>query len=67
MNIIGKPLYWLNEWMLSFRYFCCLSWLKLSSIPKILSHNMNSSTESITGNSGTWYRHIRLSTWIKEY
>ena len=67
MNTIGKPLYWLNEWMLSFRYFCCLSWLKLSSIPKILFHSMISLPEAITGNSGTWYRHIQLSPWIKDY
>ena len=68
MNIIGKLLYWLDEWMLSFKYCCYLSWLKLSSIPKILLQSMIPSLpEAITGNSGTWYRHIQLSTWIKEY
>ena len=67
MNIIGKPLYWLDEWMLSFRYCCYPSWLKLQSMPKILSHNMNRPTESITGNSGAWYQDIQLSPWIKEF
>ena len=71
MNIIGKPLYWLDEWILSFRYCCYNSWVKLPSITKvtkvILSHGTPNSREANTGNSGAWYRYIQLSPWIKEY
>ena len=71
MSIIDKPLYWLDEWVLSFKYYCYLSWLKLPSITKvakvILSHGTSNSREANTGNNVTWYRHIQLSPWIKEH
>ena len=72
MNTIGKPLYWLNEWMLSFKYRCYPSWMKswfeVSSIPEgakaILFHVLPNPREAF---SGKCYRHIPLSKWIKEY
>ena len=71
MKIVGKIAFSLGQWVSSFKYYCCPSWLKLSSIPKatkaILFLGMPNSPEAITGNSGKWYRHIQQSPWIKEY
>ena len=71
MKIVGKIIYSLDQWVSGFKYYCCPSCLKLLSIPKaakvILFLGMPNSPEAITGNSGTWYRHIQLYPWIKGY
>ena len=71
MKIVGKIVYSLDQWVSSFKYYCCPSCLKLSSIPKaakaILFLGMTNSPEAISGNSGMWYQHIQPSPWIKGY
>ena len=72
MNIIGKLTYWLDEWMLSFKYRRYPSWIKswfeVSSIPEgakaILFLGLPNLREAV---SRKWYRHILLSPWIKGY
>jgi hypothetical protein len=74
MNIIGKLEYWQDEWVPSFKYRCYPSWIKSwceapsahEGAKVILFHGLHNPREAITGNSGTWYRHIQLSPWIKE-
>ena len=75
MNIIGQLEYWQDEWVPSFKYRCSPSWIKswceapsTHEAAKVISfHGLHNPREAITGNSGTWYRHIQLSPWIKEY
>jgi len=72
---LGKLDYWPDEWVPSFKYSCCPSWIKSwfepPSIPKgakvILFHGLPNPPEAITGKSGKWYRHIQPSPWIREY
>lgn len=72
---LGKLNYWPDEWVPSFKYRCCPSWIKswfqAPSIPRgakiILFHGLPNPPEAITGNSGKWYRHIKPSPWIKEF
>ena len=74
-NKLGKLEYWPDEWVPSFKYKCCPSWLKswfeAPSIPKgarvILFHGLPNPPEAIKGRSGKWYRHIQPSPWIKDY
>ena len=71
---LGKLKYWPDEWVPSFKYRCCPTWIKswfeAPSIPKgakvILFHGLPNPPEAITGHSGKWYRHIQPSPWIKE-
>ena len=75
LHKLGKLEYWPDEWVPSFKYRCCPSWIKswfeAPCIPKgarvILFHGLPNPPEAITGNSGKWYRHIQPSPWIKEY
>jgi len=72
---LGKLDYWPDEWVPSFKYRCCPSWIKswfeAPSIPDeakvILFHGLPNPPEAITGHSGKWYRHIQPSPWISEY
>ena len=72
---LGKLKYWPDEWVPSFKYKCCPSWIKswflAPSIPKgariILFHGLPNPPEAIIGRSGKWYRHIQPSPWIKDY
>ena len=72
---LGKLEYWPDEWVPSFKYRCCpswiMSWFEAPSIPKdarvILFHGLPNPPEAITGRSGKWYRHIQPSPWIREY
>ncbi len=75
MHQQDKLRYWPDEWVPSFKYRCCPSWIKswfqAPSIPKgakiILFHGLPNPPEAITGHSGKWYRHIQPSPWIKRY
>ena len=75
MHKLGKLEYWPDEWVPSFKYRCCPSWLKswlqAPSIPAgakvILFHGLPNPPEAIKGISGKWYRHIKPSPWIKDY
>ena len=72
---LGKLEYWPDEWVPSFKYSCCpswiKSWLKAPFIPKnakvIIFHGLPNPPEAIRGISGKWYRHIKPSPWIKDY
>jgi hypothetical protein len=72
---LGKLNYWPDEWVPSFKYRCCPSWVKswfeAPSIPRgakiILFHGLPNPPEAIIGKSGKWYRHIKPSPWIKEH
>jgi hypothetical protein len=72
---LGELKFWEDEWVPSFKYKCCPSWLKswflAPSIPKgariILFHGLPNPPEAIIGRSGKWYRHIQPSPWIKDY
>ncbi len=72
---LGKLEYWPEEWVPSFKYRCCPSWIRSwfesPSIPVgakvILFHGLPNPPEAITGDSGKWYRHIQPSPWIKDY
>ncbi len=67
--------YWPDEWVPSFKYHCCPSWIKswfqAPFIPKnskvILFHGLPNPSEAIIGRSGKWYRHIQPSPWIEKY
>ncbi|RUA07100.1 MAG: glycosyltransferase [Gammaproteobacteria bacterium] len=75
INKIGQLKYWADEWVPSFKYRCCPSWIKswfqAPSIPKgakiILFHGLPNPPEAIKGISGKWYRHIQPSPWIAEH
>ncbi len=75
MHKQGKLRYWPDEWVPSFKYRCCPSWIKswfqAPSIPKgakvILFHGLPNPPEAIIGRSGKWYRHIQPSPWIEKY
>lgn len=75
INKIGKLKYWQDEWVPSFKYHCCPSWIKswfqAPVIPPgakiILFHGLPSPPEAIKGISGKWYRHIQPSPWIAKY
>ncbi|ABL02619.1 conserved hypothetical protein [Candidatus Ruthia magnifica str. Cm (Calyptogena magnifica)] len=70
-----KLRYWPDEWVPSFKYRCCPSWIKswfqTPFIPKgskvVLFHGLPNPPEAIIGCSGKWYRHIQPSSWIEEY
>jgi len=72
---LGKLEYWPDEWVPSFKYRCCPSWIKSwfqsPSIPRgakiILFHGLPNPPEAIKGISGKWYRHIQPSPWIANY
>jgi len=72
---LDKLEFWPDDWVPSFKYKCCPSWLKswfiAPSIPKgakvILFHGLPNPPEAIIGQSGKWYRHIQPSPWIKDY
>jgi len=72
---LGKLEYWPDEWVPSFKYRCCPSWLKswlqAPFIPDgakiILFHGLPNPPEAIKGVSGKWYRHIQPAPWIKDY
>ena len=72
---LGGLEYWPDEWVPSFKYKCCPSWLKswfvAPSIPLgakiILFHGLPNPSEAIIGQSGKLYRHIQPSPWIKDY
>ena len=72
---LGKLEYWPDEWVPSFKYHCCPSWIKswfrAPFIPNkskiILFHGLPNPPEAIIGKSGKWYRHIQPSPWIKNY
>lgn len=72
---LGKLEYWPDEWVPSFKYSCCpswiKSWLKAPFIPKnakvIIFHGLPNPPEAIRGISGKWYRHIKPAKWISEY
>ena len=72
---LGKLAFWPDDWVPSFKYQCCPSWLKswfiAPSIPRgarvILFHGLPNPPEAISGHSGKWYRHIKPSPWIKDY
>jgi len=75
MHKLGMLKYWPDEWVPSFKYRCCPSWIKswfkAPSIPKhakvVLFHGLPNPPEAIIGKSGKWYRHIQPSPWIKEH
>jgi hypothetical protein len=75
MHKLDKLEYWPDEWVPSFKYRCCPSWIRswfeAPSIPDgakvILFHGLPNPPEAITGHSGKWYRHIQPSPWIKDY
>jgi len=75
MHKLGILEYWPDEWVPSFKYRCCPSWIKswfkAPSIPKgakiILFHGLPNPPEAIKGYSGKWYRHIKPSPWISNY
>ncbi|NYT52836.1 MAG: glycosyltransferase [Candidatus Vesicomyosocius endoextente] len=70
-----KLKYWPDEWVPSFKYRCCPSWIKswfqAPFIPKnakvILFHGLPNPHEAIIGCSKKWYRHIQPSPWIEKY
>jgi len=67
--------FWPDEWVPSFKYKCCPSWIRswfeAPSIPSgariILFHGLPNPPDAIKGYSGKWYRHIQPSPWIKDY
>jgi len=75
LDKLGKLEFWNDDWVPSFKYKCCPSWIKswvaAPSIPKgarvILFHGLPNPPEAIIGRSGKWYRHIQPSPWIKDY
>ena len=75
INKFGKLEFWPDEWVPSFKYKCCPSWIRswfvAPSIPIgakiILFHGLPNPPEAIIGRSGKWYRHIQPSPWIKDY
>ncbi len=75
MRKLGKLNFWNDEWVPSFKYRCCPSWIKswfqAPSIPNnakiILFHGFPCPPEAIKGISGKWYRHIQPSPWIEDY
>ena len=72
---LGELNFWHDDWVPSFKYHCCPSWIKswfqTPAIPKnakiILFHGLPNPPEAIQGISGKWYRHIQPSPWIKNY
>ena len=72
---LGKLKYWPDEWVPSFKYRCCPSWVKswfqAPFIPQnakiIIFHGLPNPPEAIKGISGKWYRHIKPSPWIGKY
>ena len=72
---LGKLGYWPDEWVPSFKYRCCPSWIKswfkAPFIPNkakiIIFHGLPNPPEAIKGISGKWYRHIQPSPWIAEH
>jgi hypothetical protein len=72
---LGKLQYWPDQWVPSFKYRCCPSWIKswfkAPFIPKdskiILFHGLPNPPEAIEGISGKWYRHIKPAKWIVDY
>jgi len=72
---LGKLEYWPDEWVPSFKYRCCPSWIKswfkAPFIPDnakvIIFHGLPNPPEAIKGISGKWYRHIQPSLWIAQH
>jgi hypothetical protein len=72
---LGKLKYWQDEWVPSFKYRCCPSWIKswfkAPFIPQgakvIIFHGLPNPPEAIKGISGKWYRHIQPSPWIVKH
>jgi len=72
---LGKLEYWPDQWVPSFKYRCCPSWLKSwfqapfipDSAKIIIFHGLPNPPEAIKGISGKWYRHIQPAPWIKEH
>ena len=72
---LGKLKFWPDDWVPSFKYKCCPTWVKswfeAPSIPNgariILFHGLPNPPEAIKGQSGKWYRHIQPFPRIKEY
>ena len=72
---LGKLAFWPDDWVPSFKYKCCPSWIKswftAPSVPQgarvILFNGLPNPPEAIIGHSGKWYRHIQPSPWIKNY
>ena len=72
---LGKLEYWPDQWVPSFKYRCCPSWIKswlqAPFIPNgakiIIFHGLPNPPEAIKGISGKWYRHIQPAPWIKEH
>ena len=75
MYKLGKLHFWQDDWVPSFKYRCCPSWMKswfqAPSIPQnariILFHGLPNPPEAIEGISGKWYRHIQPAPWIADY
>lgn len=75
INKLGKLEYWPDEWVPSFKYQCCPSWIKswfrAPFIPDnakiIIFHGLPNPSEAIKGISGKWYRHIQPSPWISQH
>ena len=69
---LGRLKYWPNEWVPSFKYKCCPSWIKswfiAPSIPKgakvILFHGLPNPTEAIIGRNEKWYLNNKI--WCKD-
>ena len=72
---LGKLKYWQDEWVPSFKYRCCPSWIKswfkAPFIPQgakvIIFHGLPNPPEAIKGISGKWYRHIQPAPWIAKH
>ncbi len=72
---LGKLQYWPDEWVPSFKYRCCPSWIKswwqAPVIPTgakiILFHGLPNPPEAVKGISGKWYRRIQPSPWILDF
>lgn len=72
---LNKLKYWPDDWVPSFKYRCCpswiMSWFVAPSIPKgakiILFHGLPNPPEAVVGKSGKWYRHIKPSPWILDH
>lgn len=75
MHKLGQLNFWNDEWVPSFKYRCCPSWLKswfqAPFIPKnakiILFHGLPNPPNALKGISGKWYRHIQPALWINEH
>ena len=75
INRLGKLNFWDDDWVPSFKYRCCPSWLKswfqAPFIPPkakiIIFHGLPNPPEAIKGISGKWYRHIQPTPWIEDY